>query len=192
MTTVDTDDELVALLRIRAEDPLSRVDTPIAPVIPLNLCATPEMLTFTELALGFALHPFLKRIYSEVANGGFGPGYGLLALADTYRDGHRLPWTYHEFRKTGWPDRILPLWDWGDAIWSCIDGSSTEGAIITHDTSGSTCTHFTIRSWLTAWANGVDMWREIYDDQEKTIINPFTRKPIATKVRGRAKGVRRI
>ncbi len=28
-----------------------------------------------ERRLGFLLPPFLRRLYSEVANGGFGPGY---------------------------------------------------------------------------------------------------------------------
>jgi hypothetical protein len=38
--------------------------------------------------------------------------------------------------------------------------------------------------------DGVDLWHEIYEDQEATIINPFTKKVVATKIRGRAKGVR--
>jgi hypothetical protein len=80
---------------------------------------------------------------------------------------------------------------WGDAIWSCVDGDSPEGTIVTHDdASGPTRTAFKIRSWLQSWVAGVDMWREIYEDHEATIINPFTKKPIVTKVRGRAKGVR--
>jgi hypothetical protein len=33
-----------------------------------------------ESELGFALPPLLTRLYREVANGGFGPGYKLLPL----------------------------------------------------------------------------------------------------------------
>ncbi|WP_416486331.1 hypothetical protein [Streptomyces sp. CL12] len=33
-----------------------------------------------EARLGFALHPLLRRLYREVADGGFGPGYRRLPL----------------------------------------------------------------------------------------------------------------
>jgi len=134
------------------------------------------------------MHPFLRRLYLEVANGGFGPGYGLLSLEDNRES---LAWVYQEFRAGGWPEGLLPLWDWGCAAWSCLDGDSHAGLIVTHDdVEGPTETSFTIRSWLGAWVNGVDLWREIYEDKPATIINPFTKKPMTTTVRGRAKGKR--
>jgi hypothetical protein len=61
-----------------------------------------------------------------------------------------------------------------------LEGGQTAG--------GPALTHFTTRSWLQAWVNGVDLWNELYDDKEGTIINPFTRKPVATRMRGTAKG----
>ena len=33
-----------------------------------------------EESLGFRLQPLLRRVYGEIANGGFGPGYGILGL----------------------------------------------------------------------------------------------------------------
>ncbi len=39
--------------------------------------ATEEQLQATEAALGLPLPPLLRTIYAEVANGGFGPGYGI-------------------------------------------------------------------------------------------------------------------
>lgn len=35
-----------------------------------------------EVQLGFELPSFLRRLYLEVGNGGFGPGYGLFPLND--------------------------------------------------------------------------------------------------------------
>jgi hypothetical protein len=80
----------------------------------------------------------------------------------------------------------LPVWDWGGAVWSCVD---PEGRIITHDdVGGRTLTCFKTRTWLRAWVDDVDLWKEIYEDRDSTIVNPFTRQPVATKVRGTAKG----
>ena len=124
----------------------------------------------------------------EVANGGFGPGYGLLSLTspNVGSDQRSLSAEVHE---DGWPTWLLPLWNWGDATWSCMDAASADGTIVTHDdVDGPTVTDFTIRSWLEAWAKGVDMWKEMYEDRDATIINPFTKKPVHTKVRGVAKG----
>jgi hypothetical protein len=93
--------------------------------------------------------------------------------------------TYEKLRLGSWPEKLIPVWDWGGAAWSCVD---VDGQIVTHDESGPTLTAFTTRTWLSAWVGGVDLWKEIYDDRDATIVNPFTRKPIATKVRGTAKG----
>jgi hypothetical protein len=40
--------------------------------------ATEEQLRATEEALGFPLPPALRALYAQVANGGFGPGYGII------------------------------------------------------------------------------------------------------------------
>src|SRR5216683_6367148 len=44
--------------------------------------ATGEELAHAEAQLGFELPSFLRRLYLEVGNGSFGPGYGLLPLND--------------------------------------------------------------------------------------------------------------
>jgi hypothetical protein len=82
MSNTDTDDELLAALRARVAHPSTRVDTHVMPVVSVYPPATEDMLASTESNLGFALNTFLKRIYLEVANGGFGPGYGLLGRRD--------------------------------------------------------------------------------------------------------------
>jgi hypothetical protein len=88
-----------------------------------------------------------------------------------------------------WPVGVLPLFDWGDAIWSCVDTKTTTGAIVTHDNDvGATPTDFTIVSWLDAWSRGVNLWREIYDEgQEEPLYDPRSHRTIMVRARPRAR-----
>ena len=80
-------------------------------------------LDAAEDALGFALPPAIRRIYGEVADGGFGPGYGLLPVAEViarYRNlcsGGELP------RRRSWPVGLLPLVS-RDPGWDCVEARS--------------------------------------------------------------------
>ncbi len=175
----ETDDALIAALRSRAAS-IHRTDV-VSPQ-ELRAPASEETIASTEAELGFSLDPFLRRVYGEVANGGFGPGYGCLPLTGP----QSLSSVYADFRSGAWPEKLLPVWDWGGALWSCVD---FQGRIVTHDdVAGPILTNFTVRSWLKAWTESINLWNELYEDKEETIINPFTRKPVATKVRGKAKG----
>src|SRR4051794_10987024 len=111
-------DEIVAKVAARAADPRRRadMDTPPTPV-PL---ADPALLQRIEAELGFRLPSLLKRLYLEVGDGCFGPGYGLFGAT-----GHWLsdePFTLAELyrinHKGDWPDGLVPICDWGCAIWS--------------------------------------------------------------------------
>jgi len=62
----------------------------------------------------------------EVSNGGIGPGYGSLPLTGP----DSIATMYASFRSGSWPDSLVPVWDWGDAVWSCVD---REGRVVTHD-----------------------------------------------------------
>ena len=48
--------------------------------------ATEKHLRSTDAALGFPLPPLLRALYAQVANGGFGPFYGLIGV----RGGHQV------------------------------------------------------------------------------------------------------
>ncbi len=152
------------------------------------------MLAATEARLGFPLPRLLARVYTEVADGGFGPGYGLLSLASRESDERSLSSVYLEFRAGDWLERLLPLWDWGCAMWSCLDGRSDGGAIVTSNQGEFTMTHFTLHSWLHAWTTDVDLSREIFEASEVTRmgINPFTKKPMVFHGGPRSKGRRVI
>ncbi|MBT2490302.1 hypothetical protein J7E96_17605 [Streptomyces sp. ISL-96] len=121
-----TDDEIVEAVRDHAR--AKRLPTP----------ARPAAVTEAEQAIGFPLPPLLRRLYLDVANGGFGPAEGILGvrggapqgdwsdLSEIYDDGpdpsSRIP--------TG----LVPVYDWGCTIWSLVDFRDPAGPMwCTHD-----------------------------------------------------------
>jgi hypothetical protein len=114
-----------------------------------------------EAALGVTLPPALRRVYAEVADGGFGPGEGILPLAEVVR-------TWSELREPGsmprgraWPDGFLPLVEMSPGF-DCVDAAT--GRIVAWDpeelTERSTEERFrrsfrelfpSVEAWLSHW-----------------------------------------
>ena len=143
--------------------------------------ASAEAIGAAEESLDFALPPFLKRVFCEIGNGGFGPGQGLLGVAGGATDEHgnslvdlydSLSAPNPEDPGWNWPSHLVPLCLWGDLTYSCVDCSSLEGKIVTFDANGyrpgEDLDHFldpqelTLDSWLRAWAEGVDLWSRMF------------------------------
>jgi hypothetical protein len=187
----EIDDHLISRLRARISDPEARIDMDTIPQPALYATATLSDVEQTEEALALKLPPFLRQLYLEVGNGGYGPGAGLIGIEGGYSDfdGQTLVTTYQRFRTGEWPSTLLPLWDWGDTMWSCVD--VTEGfPVVTHDgTDGATKTTFTLQAFLSSWLDGVDLFARLYEIEDATMLNPFTRKPIPRKKIGRAIGI---
>src|SRR5262245_61830807 len=82
--------------------------------------ATAADIASAESELGLRLPPLLRRIYLEVADGGFGPGYGLLPLRrgrPEHGQERSVVETYAMFTEgRGWPPVLVPICDWGCAI----------------------------------------------------------------------------
>lgn len=83
-----------------------------------------------EQAIGSVLPSLLRRLYLEVGNGGFGPGYGLIGLPGGATDslgndvvsGHLARQEPDpEDPEWKWPASQLALFEWGGAIFSCCD-----------------------------------------------------------------------
>ena len=92
--------------------------------------ADPPGLEAAEAELGLRLPSTVRRVYLEVADGGFGPGEGLLPLSDVVaahrelRKGDELP------RGRTWPTGLVPLVA-GNPGWDCVD--ATTGRVIAWD-----------------------------------------------------------
>ena len=110
-------------------------------------------LAHAEALLGFPLPSLLKHLYSEVGNGGFGPGYGLFPLMN--EDDSQSPWAdslvathlmyraltpeqfaeywneqEDEYRLRVWPEKLIMICDWGCNIYSCLDCSQPECPVL--------------------------------------------------------------
>ena len=110
--------DLLARVRARASDPATIHDNTKywKAVHRIHPAATPEQITATEVAVGFALPQLLKEILMSIGNGGFGPGYGLIGVHGGYADfqGEHLA---DLARELGALDRkILPICNWGCGI----------------------------------------------------------------------------
>src|SRR5436190_5588567 len=72
-------DALIARIKERVGYPLRAVDaaTWVCPMPTVAPPATPAEVDAAEVTLGFAIPHLLRRLYTEVGNGGFGPSYGL-------------------------------------------------------------------------------------------------------------------
>lgn len=130
----------------------------------------PDDVIFAEKLLGFALPPFLKRVYLEVGNGGFGPGYGLAPLLTPTlfpdEDLDEFPSLVHttlEFRgykDKKWPETLLYICDWGCNIYSSIDCASPSFPIVrTEQTYHYGIEASSLEDWLEQWLDERPMFR---------------------------------
>lgn len=86
-----------------------------------NPPATLKTLERVERQLGHTLPELLRRIYLEVGDGGFGPGYGLLRLEQGDRNVYRPSVLEQHVIVKAWGGRaLIPL-----AYWGCVTFSYT-------------------------------------------------------------------
>jgi hypothetical protein len=93
------------------------------------LTATAKEIQVAEQEIGFEFPDLLRTIYSQVANGGFGPEYGIVGIKwGASLDGVTLESGYRKMEKLErrhnvwqWPKRLLPLANYGCGMWSCVD-----------------------------------------------------------------------
>jgi hypothetical protein len=190
-------DDLMARIQCRADDPRTRTDNADIALTPRYPPATQDELMRAEARLGFRLPAFLGKVYMGVGNGGFGPGYGLIGLPGGYlNDGESIIDLYQSRHVISpndpdwkWPDGVVPVCDWGCAIFSCVDYYS--GVVVTFDPAPLETgipmslafaeSHTSVYAWLDEWANGMRLWGKTYEhdpDEDGPGTNPFTGKPI--------------
>jgi hypothetical protein len=103
--------------------------------------ATESTLQVAEADLGVRLPSLLRRLYLEVANGGFGPGPGLVGVRGgaTTDHGKSLEDLYAEMVEAQsehsawvWPRTLIPVTDIG-GVYVCIDGATEAARVMEFD-----------------------------------------------------------
>lgn len=135
------------------------------------------MLAEAERRLGFPLPILLQELYCEVADGGFGPSYGILPLLSSVPERklangsltavESVVELYELFRNGdpenpswSWPERLLPILDWGCAIRSCVDCSTLSLQVVRDEPYVSRVTESpSLEQWLHRWIEGHDLWK---------------------------------
>lgn len=143
------------------------------------LPATSEAVDACEKALGLQLPPVLREIYLNVANGGFGPGYGIIGIEGGFADGRgTLVPLCQEFKSLEkneptwrWTSTWLPFCHWGCGIYSVVncvapypvfyldsdakdENASMKSVIFPHKES--------LTTWLEDWLAGKNLWADVW------------------------------
>lgn len=113
-----------------------------------------QQIAIFESALGVQLPELLNRCYSEISNGGFGPGYHLAGLPG----GCEAAWgnlalSVKELRNhEDCEHSLLPLIDWGCNQVSCVD--CDDGLVVTFLEGDFHHEEYTLDTLLARWCEG--------------------------------------
>ena len=154
--------DLVVRIKARASDPKLRTDacdghSTSYPVF-LAKPASTAVIAEAERKLGFELPPLLRTLYRKVANGGFGPAYGIIGLdengwLDVDHD-VALPDLYAMFRRgDNWPDRFLPICNDGCGMYSIIDCNTVNAEMVFSGGVTLEGGGIAFEQWLEKWVN---------------------------------------
>jgi hypothetical protein len=153
--------------RIRSEPTVAMaVCPPIRRLPPVSI----QTIAEAEARLGFPLPLLVRDLYTQVADGGYGPRYGVIQLA-----GH--PYTLVESRLrmneeavAEWvrPEQLVEFVNWGCLYFSGIDCSHPSCPVFfyDHDRAVGNATLVnclfpesdSLVEWLSAWLAGANLW----------------------------------
>jgi hypothetical protein len=145
--------------------------------------ATREAIDEAERVLGFPLPGLLRRLYLDVGNGGFGPGYGILGVRGGHRDdlGGTAIDLYRRWHAESRPlaDGLLPICHWGCGISSFIDCTTDEAAMWACDPNPGIDDDLfrepmTFTTWLERWVEGTLHQPAIIEDPNTGEWRPAT------------------
>ncbi|MGW1889316.1 SMI1/KNR4 family protein [Streptomyces sp. NPDC002004] len=141
-----------------------------------------------EAALGFPLPPLLAALYLRVADGGFGPEYGLLPLLDGSPSGEQPVVAQYLARREEageapdrpWPEGVLPISHWGCGMYACVDCHAEEAPVLLFEPNADDVEHAwymdapSLDAWLRAWLDGTGWYEEANDGMELPLWAAFT------------------
>ena len=153
---------------------------------------TEDDVAYAEKRPGFALPSLFRRLYLEVGNGGFGPGYGIFPL-DTGKDSLDSivtayfamramtqqdideNWADDEDKPSLWPKHVLMICDWGCNIYSLLNCADSNHRIFRMDSNASlkelAFESASLHDWLEMWLAGEPLFDLDWDRAEKIAID---------------------
>lgn len=147
--------------------------------------ATEEQLRQAEVVMGFPYPSLLRTLYLRVANGGFGPGYGLIGTFDGYVDAMNKDRQHRDFikeysfeegmsfidleqyeRQHGdqdkifldhdvWPSYFILLCEWGCGYFSYLHSRSGHVYYVGEDYIYRQAD--SLKGWLECWLQGENL-----------------------------------
>jgi hypothetical protein len=152
-----TDDEIFEAIRLRV-DAGQLTDMPDAE---REDPASDEALDHAELVIGYPLPPLLRRLYAEVANGGFGPFSGVEGVDGGHTDGVGMLTDYVEWRDEEMPEDfparmpgVVSFCDFGCAMWALLDCRTPGGKIMFLDEGTLHPLDLSLARWFELWLAG--------------------------------------
>jgi SMI1 / KNR4 family (SUKH-1) len=161
-----TDEEIFEAIRARVQEG-RLVDGQFQP--DLAPPASEDDLRAAERVIGFPLPPLLRRLYGEIANGGFGPSLGVEGLPGGHSsdcgvadDDCGMLALYGAHRRGGFdaeeppplPLGVLFFCDFGCATWSLLDCRHPQGQMWWWNMGERDKLALTLPQWLSAWLEG--------------------------------------
>ncbi|MFE6051473.1 SMI1/KNR4 family protein [Kitasatospora sp. NPDC056446] len=143
--------------------------------------AAPATLECAEEVFGLPLPPLLRRVYGEIGNGGFGPGFGLTPLfhvgfgaVDSYpaRIGSRSG------GRSWWPRGVLPVLHRGSGRHAAVDCTGPQGTVLDYSpgaAAGAADTWLveseSLAEWLESWMDG-SRWQRKAGARSRALAGP--------------------
>ncbi|MEU2393534.1 SMI1/KNR4 family protein [Streptomyces sp. NPDC007369] len=149
-----------------------------APRGPMFPPVTPQDVEAAEGLIGRPLPELLRRVYTEVGNGGFGPDAGLASLTGVQRaPGHLADWPcavrrHERDRAAGLPASWLYLTSGGCTMEWHLSLLALDNPVLLYDADGWSPSEdedphdglryatASLRQWLWTWATGGRVWAE--------------------------------
>jgi hypothetical protein len=134
-----TDDEIIDAIRSKVLNGNGRHQEP----------ATEQMLEEAESLIGSALPPLLRRVYGEVANGGFEP-FECLDFMITNNEGWRDAGIPPEDERS-WTPGVVMFCEFGCSIFALLDCRTPEGRVRLMDQGDIHKIDIPLTDWFQMW-----------------------------------------